>query len=175
MGRPAEALRLAQRRAWHWPKAGTFATLTFATLTVVSNSATPLSQLGIQYDSFGGVECHLLVMYNIPQLVGDAAGAADNGVDVTVGMAVDPVFYRAGGDVIAHFDRKGAIVRALLELGRQQLKRRDVMSRDDDVLRLAFSHALFQKRPAAAVLLVETLPVQKGAPPLPGVSGKERG
>ena len=76
-------------------------------------------------------------MGDVAELVAEAAGGADGLVDITVGVAVDPVVDSAGGDVVGQFDGEGAVDAAALELGSDQFIGRDMVGDNDFVLGLA--------------------------------------
>lgn len=55
-------------------------------------------------------------MRYVTQLVGNAFGVANDTVDVTVGMTVNPVFYLAIGNEVEQLYSEGSIDSAALDL-----------------------------------------------------------
>ena len=58
---------------------------------------------------FVSVECQMLVVEGIAELVADAASGADSLVNIAMGMAVNPIVDAAGCNIISKFDGEGSI------------------------------------------------------------------
>ena len=55
-------------------------------------------------------------MESIAKLIADTAGATDGFVNVTMGMAVNPVIDTAGSNIVRKFDGEGSIDATSLKL-----------------------------------------------------------
>ena len=120
-----------------------------------------LSFMLIQRDGFFWLECQMLIMEHIAQLVSDAICPPDNLIKVPVRMSVYPIIYWTADNIIGKFHRKSTVQRAAFELWCEQFKRRYMVRHNNDVFFLASGYAIFQKVQTFVVLHVESCPVER--------------
>lgn len=96
-------------------------------------------------------------MKGVTKLIADATGIADGFIDVSMRVAVYPVFDTAAGDKVAKFGCKGTVYRTTLELVCHKLERRHMVCGDDNVLCVTLLYTSLDKLMETPMLLIETL------------------
>lgn len=86
------------------------------------------------------VECVVLILRSIAELVADTMGRADGLVNVSMGMAVYPIVDTTVFNVVGKFYGEGSVNLAAAEFWRHQLKGRHIVGDNNLVLGSTFCY-----------------------------------
>ena len=97
----------------------------------------------------------MLVGEDIAQLVGQALGVANPGIDVGVRVPIYPIVNAAVGDIVLQFYGESPVCLAALKLGVEHTERWHMMGDDNLMGCLRMCHSLLDERETLLMLDIE--------------------